>query len=324
MKRMTDLFRWLDKNRNRFPGVVFNQLLPVVVCLTLYFLFLFVSWLFISFGINPVSVEKIRIELHPIDIGVGFFLYFVTAVDYALIIGRMQVSNPGSKSRFIMNVFTCLGCFAGVSIVLFLWGLAKEVAWLIIPILIFAGGVMIKLAFEGKEYYEKNTKVPKSLRRFLVFVLESLHAVSSLLTFWIPELGSPKVKKMTVGSLAIWAFMLPFIIGLDDLVGYMGAMTIYNVFSLLVGIYFADILIDLLIFVSPRFTKKLVENPYLSVLASFAFLYLAYKSIMEAVLLTHEAYNVSTISMGVGLAMIVLFGIAKSHFPKFGRHRWLS
>lgn len=320
---MTDLFRWLDKNRNRFPGVLFNQLLPVVVCFSLYFLFLFVSWLFITVGINPVSVEKIQIELHPIDIGVGFFLYFVTAVDYALIIGRMQVSNPGSKPRFIMNVFTCLGCFAGVSIVLFLWGLAKEVAWLIIPILIFAGGVMIKLAFEGKEYYEKNPKVPRAIRRLLVFLLESLHAVSSLLTFWIPELGSPKVKKMTAKSLATWAFLLPFIIGLDDLVGYMGAMTIYNAFSLLVGIYFADILIDLLIFVSPRFTKKLVENPYLSVLASFAFLYLAYKSIFEAVQLTHEAYHVSMIAMGVGLAIIILFGIAKTFSQKSGTQRWL-
>lgn len=307
---MSSIFKWIDNNKHKPLGKIVNQLFPVVVCVFLYFVFISVSWLFIQFGINPFSTEKIRIELHLLDAGVGFFLYFVTAVDYALIVGRMQVANPSSQSRFVMNVFTCLGCFVGVSIVLFLWGYAKEVAWLIIPILIFAGGVMIKLAYEGKEYYEHSKSIPFIFRRFLCRILDSLHSVSQVLTFWIPELGSPKVKIMKLDSLATWSFLLPFIIGLDDLVGYMGAMTIYNVFSLLVGIYFADILIDILIFLSPALTKKIVQSSILSVLAAVAFLYLAYKSIHEALFLTHEAYGVSiTLMMEIVLGLLILGSI---------------
>jgi len=59
-------------------------------------------------------------------------------------------------------------------------------------------------------------------------------------------------------------------------------MTIYNVFSLLAGIYLANIVIDILIFASPSFTKKLVKSAILSFLASIAFLYLMYKSYSEA------------------------------------------
>lgn len=260
----------------------------------MFFGFLALSYLFIVKLINPWSTEAIRIELHTFDVLVGFFLYFVTAVDYALIVGRMQVNNPGAKARVIMNVGTCLGCFVGVSLVLFLWGFAKEVPALIVALLIFAGSVMIKLAYEGREYFESAPQVPSVVRTLMVRLLHVLHALTAMFTFWIPDLGSPNVVRMSAVNLAKWSFFLPFIIGLDDLVGYMGAMTIYNVFSLLFGIYLADILIDILIFVSPTFTKRLVENAYLSLLAAFAFLYLGYKSYSEAFLLLHEAFFLPT------------------------------
>lgn len=251
-----------------------------------------VSYFFIAQIINPNSANDIEIKLYLKDISVGFFLYFVTAIDYALIIGRMQVSNPGSKPRFVMNVATCLGCFVGVSLVLFLWGFAKEMPLLIIPILIFAGSVMIKLGYEGIEYFEDVNYIPFVFRKFTVILLKALYYPSRIFTFWIPELGKPKVKAMSVMDLAKWSFFLPFIIGTDDLVGYMGAMTIYNVFGLLFGIYLADILIDILIFTSPKITKLLVESAILSLLAVYAFIYLAYKSYSESYHFLNESYDV--------------------------------
>ncbi len=285
---LESVFTWLDLHRQRKSVKLLNQLIPVVVCLLSLASFIGISHFFIVSLINPFSVEKIRIELYLFDVLVGFFLYFVTAIDYALIVGRMQVANTGFKARIVMNFFTCVGCFFGVSLVLFLWGYAKEVPWLIIPILVFAGSVMVKLAFEGIEYFENSPSIPRIIRQLTVKTLTILHSVTTIFTFWIPELGSPKVKKMPTMDLAKWSFFLPFIIGLDDLVGYMGAMTIYNVFSLLVGIYIADILIDILIFISPTFTKKMVENSVLSLLAAFAFIFLAYKSYSETfILLRH-------------------------------------
>jgi hypothetical protein len=305
---VNSIFTWLDSHSHRKSVKLANQLLPVTICIILFLGFVAASYFFIQHLINPFSTDRIKIEFHLFDALVGFFLYFVTAVDYALIVGRMQVTNPGSKARVIMNICTCVGCFIGVTFVLFLWGLAKEVPWLIIPILIFAGSVMIKLAFEGIEYFEQSKEIPAVIRLLTVNLLNALHFVTAIFTFWIPELASPKVKRMTAVSLAKWSLFLPFIIGLDDLVGYMGAMTIYNVFSLLLGIYFADIVIDILIFVSPSFTKKLVENSILSLLAAFAFIFLSYKSYSEALLVTHQKYHAPFLLLLVIALGIVIIG----------------
>lgn len=244
-----------------------------------------------------------------IDVAVGFFLYFVTAIDYALIVGRMQNANPGFKQRFVMNVFTCLGCFVGVSLVLFLWGFAKEITLLVIPLLIFAGSVMIKLGYEGHEYFINSKVIPTFLRNTTILVLKLLYYLTKIFTFWMPELSSPSVKKMSLKNLAKWSFLLPFIIGVDDLIGYMGAMTIYNAYGLLFGIYLADIVIDLLIFISPKFTKKMVENAVLSLLATYAFIYLAYKSFSESYLLLVDKVHLSNhtiVIMSVTFVLLVL------------------
>src|SRR4029078_3636244 len=109
--------------------------------------------------------------------------------------------------------------------------------WLILALLIFAGSVMIKLAYEGREYFEDNSIIPGPIRIATVFILQVLYYPTRIFTYWIPELGTPDVGKMSLAKLARWAFLLPFIIGLDDLIGYMGAMTIYNAFGLIFGIY---------------------------------------------------------------------------------------
>lgn len=311
---MSNIFTWLDNSARNKKYPLINQLLPVGICLFLFVAFILVTIFFIESVINPFSTEKIEIELHLVDVLVGFFLYFITAIDYALIVGRMQITNTGSKARVIMNIFTCVGCFVGVSLVLFLWGFAKEIPLVIIPILIFAGSVMIKLAFEGTDYYEADKAIPKFIRVGTTKVLNAVHYVTSIFTFWIPELGSPKVIKMPSLELAKWSFFLPFIIGLDDLIGYMGAMTIYNAFSLLFGIYLADILIDILIFVSPKFTKKMVENAMLSLLAAYAFIYLGYKSFSEALILMHEHFHFTAPQLTVIFVLFIVIGSAFTYF----------
>lgn len=287
---MINIFNWLDTNVDTPKGKLLNQLLPIAICTVFYIFFIASSHFFIADIINPTLVDKISPIFHWTDVLVGFFLYFVTAIDYALIVGRMQNSNPGSKARVIMNIATVMGCYVGVTLVLFLWGFAKEVTWLIVPILIFAGSVMIKLAFEGIDYFKNSKSLPKFLSMTTMYLVDALYYLSRAFTFWMPEISKPTVKPMKTSELIKWSFFLPFIIGLDDLIGYMGAMTIYNVFGLLIGIYFADVFIDILIFVSPKFTKKMVESATLSLIATYAFLYLAYKSYSEALVLIHEKF----------------------------------
>lgn len=300
---MLNVFTWLDENVATKKGKLLNQLLPVAICAFFYIFFIISSKFFITDLINPSLTEKVLLRFSFVDVFVGFFLYFVTAIDYALIIGRMQISNPGSKARVVMNVATVLGCYVGVTLVLFIWGFAKEVFWLITPILIFAGSVMVKLAYEGMEYFEHSKQIPRFISKITVIFVTILHYLTRGFTFWMPEMGKPDVRPMTVVDLAKWSFFLPFLIGLDDLIGYMGAMTIYNVFGLLIGIYFADIFIDILIFVSPKFTKKIVESALLSFIATFAFLFLAYKSFSEALHILTEKFLISDKSLVIDILL---------------------
>jgi hypothetical protein len=284
------------------------QFFPVLVCAILLFVFVQSTNYFVDHLINPFNLKQISRVIGIKDVLVGFFLYFVTAIDYALIVGRMSVTNQGFKARFVMNVFTCIGCFVGVTGILFLWGYAKEFAAFIVPLLIFAGSVMIKLAYEGHEYFLEAKSIPTVLRKGTFFILQHLYKITRVFTFWMPELGSPKVTKMSIGKLAQWSFFLPFIIGVDDLVGYMGAMTIYNAYGLIIGIYLADILIDILIFVSPKMTKKLVENAFLSLLAAWAFLYLGYKSYSEVWLVAEETWHVASWEV-VAIVIALIVGV---------------
>lgn len=312
---MDKAFKWLDDNRKTPKGKLLNQLLPIAICSVLYIFFIKSSQFYITDIINPQLSEEIHLHFQWYDVLVGFFLYFVTAIDYALIVGRMQASNPGSKARVVMNVATVLGCYIGVTLVLLLWGFAKEIDVIIIPILLFAGSVMIKLAHEGIEYFDDANEFPKFLSVPTIALLNFLHSITRIFTFWMPEIAKPSVKPMKMNELAKWSLLLPFIIGLDDLIGYMGAMTIYNVMGLLIGIYFADILIDIIIFVSPEFTKKLVESPILSFIATFAFIFLGYKSYHESFMLLEENLHMNgVIITAVGILTVagVWWGVEKS------------
>lgn len=300
----------------------FYQFFPVVVCGVLLAGFVVSTHWAISSWINPFNANQILLNLYLKDFLVGFFLYFVTAIDYALIVGRMSVVNKGLKQRSVMNVFTCVGCFVGVMGILFLWGYAKEMTGFIVPLLVFAGSVMIKLAYEGHEYFVNSVNIPKIFRVITWVILRHLYKVTKLFTFWMPDLGSPKIKKMSIWELAKWSFFLPFIIGIDDLVGYMGAMTIYNAYGLIVGIFVADILIDILIFVSPKMTKKLVENEMLSLVAAWVFLYLGYKSFSEVGRIIFEKLLISEWKLWLGtlglMAVILAIDYVKS--KNMGRH----
>src|SRR6185369_9106622 len=109
--KLNQFLDWLDNPASNRIKKLINQLFPAVVCLILFVIFVGSNYFFITNIINPLSSQKIVFELGLVDVVVGFFLYFVTAVDYALIIGRMSIQNSDSRSRLTMNIFTCVGCF---------------------------------------------------------------------------------------------------------------------------------------------------------------------------------------------------------------------
>ena len=121
-----NVFNWLDKNKNTPRGKVLNQLVPVSTALTLFSFFVFSTHFYIKHLINPTLSNPIHIRIAIKDMLTGFFLYFITAIDYALIVGRMMTKNNGAKARFVMNIGTVLGCYIGVTAILFLWSFGKK------------------------------------------------------------------------------------------------------------------------------------------------------------------------------------------------------
>jgi len=180
---MEKIFKWLDDNVQTPKGLLLNQLLPISISLLFYVFFIASTHYFLKDIINPNLAKKVSLNFRLVDVIVGAFLYFVTAIDYALIIGRMQVSNPGSKARVIMNISTVIGCYIGVTIVLFVWGFAREITWLIIPILIFAGSVMIKLAYEGLDYFVNSKKIPSIFSNIVKLAVNIFYFLTRVFIF---------------------------------------------------------------------------------------------------------------------------------------------
>jgi len=305
---MKNVFYWLDNNKSK-QGKLLNQLVPIGISSILFVLAVLSARFYITDLINPTLNEEVVLKPRLLDILVGFFLYFVTAIDYALVVGRMLVTNQGSKARVIMNSFTVIGGYVGVTLVLFLWGFSKEIIVLVVRILIFAGSVMIKLASEGTDYFEHSQIIPQWVSSSTIFVVNILHYLTRVFTFWMPEISRPSIEPMKPGALMRWSFILPFVIGLDDMVGYLGAMTIYNVYGLLIGIFFADVFIDVIIFISPELTKKVVQSSILSLFATYAFLYLGFKSYHEVLLILQEKMYISNQSIFIDFMLFLLLVI---------------
>ncbi len=76
--------------------------------------------------------------------------------------------------------------------------------------------------------------------------------------------------------------IIPFALGADDLAGYMVLLTAINIFSLLVGIYFGDALIDAALFANQEVTVKVVKNRWVSYFGALFFIGLGIMSIVDA------------------------------------------
>ncbi len=307
MKHHINKFAEFIDNEERLIVKFLRIWMAPIVAMLMYVLFIISTRLIIKFLINPYVSNDPVLEIHFVDFVWGFILYFITAVDYAILVGRIQVKNPGIKARFIMNIFTCLGGYIGVELVLLMWGHFKEIDLLIIPILFFAGNVMIRLAHEGHEYYTEDKEIPTFFKNFLYNLVKFFYPFAKFFTFWMPYV-TPKAEKFSSWKLAYLSFILPFLIGLDDLVGYFGAMTIFNAFGLVSGILFADVFIDILLFTKPKFTTKVVQNGIVAVLGTLAFLYLGYKSFSEMVhILEDFNFGNFVLIIIVGLFIVITF-----------------
>ena len=257
-----------------------NQIVPIVVSLGGAIVFVGLTFLTILLlnsvdGIN----NKINLEISFIQIFLGMFIYLKTAVDYAIFVGMMMEKNAGMYKRIAMNAGTSVGCYIGVSLILVLWYFFKEINWLMFILLIISGAVLLSLGDASQEHFGK---INKMLKRPIELFFNFVRPVVKALTFFMPE-GNFKPKKMRVWQLFLFSGLLPFLLGADDLAGYMALMNPINVFSLLIGIYFADAIIDILLFCNRNLTIKIVKNKWIIYIGTIFFIVLAFISFYGAI-----------------------------------------
>lgn len=216
--------------------------------------------------------DKIIPHIHLADIVVGLTIYLKTSVDFAIFIGNLMAKNPGIKSRVAIEIGTAVGNATGTFFVLLIWTFFKEVPLLMILMVFLASLVLLGMAEEGLEELQK---IPS----LLLQVKDMLHRINTvfkpLIRFILPHASTETSAKTSFVSLALFAFSVPLILGLDDFAGYIPLFNIINVFGFALGVFLGHMLLNVALFASPNITVKIVKQPVIVLMGSLAFVGIA-------------------------------------------------
>ena len=256
-----------------------EQGIPLVLTVATFFAITFGLYLFILFLNFLPSTNKIIVELRWQDVAVGLTIYLKTSIDFAIFIGNLMRTNPGWKKRIAIEVGTALGNAGGTLIILLIWNFFREVPLLMAVMIIIASLVLLRMAEESIEAYTKNLDPNHAFRKPVLFIEEQLKVINGLskpiLGKLIPNLSITNIKTMPFVSLMMFAFSIPFILGLDDFAGYIPLFSIVNVFGFAVGVFLGHMILNVALFISPVRTTKLVRLPAILIFGGLAFVGIA-------------------------------------------------
>ncbi len=269
-----------------------RQIIPVVLTAVVALLLIVVLRLEIGV-INSFIGSDLSTHLRWRDVLIGATIYLKTSIDFAIFIARLMDNNRGWKSRIAIEIGTAAGNAAGTLVILLVWSVFQEVAWLLAIMIFIASLVLFRLAEEGLEHI-----VDESLKRYPL-IQSSVHGFSKLLItlnrvtepvlrYIIPNINIRQKGALTFWGLFSFSLLIPFILGLDDFAGYVPLFNIVNVFGFAVGVFLGHMVLNALLFISPDQTIKVIKNPAISLLGSMAFAGLGVWGLVEVVrLLLH-------------------------------------
>lgn len=282
----------------------YSQFFPVAFALIVFgaISLLFLLWISI---INLLPGEKIILEIRWEDVVVGLTIYLKTSVDFALVIALLMKNFPGLKNRLAIETGTALGNALGTSVILVIWYLFKEVAWLLGGMVILASLVLLKLAQTSLEHLDeveeiessilkpetKMDKIIQFLAKFLNNFLAPINKfLSPFLSKLVPELSFKTNQNLSFWGLLVTSFTVPFILGLDDFAGYVPLFNIVNVFGFGIGVFLGHCILNVFLFLNPSKTIEIVKNPVIAVIGSVVFIGLSFWGLYEAFHVLDHAY----------------------------------
>lgn len=238
--------------------------------------------------LNVFTSDDISLKIRWADVLIGMTIYLKTSIDFAIFIGRLMDKNKGLKGRIGIEIGTALGNAVGTMAILLIWTFFKEVTWLLAIMVFIAGLVLFRLAEDGMEHIDGNNPKYPAWFRSLVFGFEKIiHQINRVFVQFLNKLipsRSLKVQESTtLKALLAVSFTVPFILGLDDFAGYVPLFNIVNVFGFGIGVFAGHMILNVLLYISPKRTIAAVKNPIISFLGSLAFFGLAIWGIIEAV-----------------------------------------
>ena len=219
-------------------------------------------------------------KIHFSDILIGMTIYLKTSVDFAIFIGNLMTRYHTWKYRIAIEIGTAVGNALGTAVVLFIWNIFREVEIVLAIMIVIASFVLLKLAEEGLEHIkEYSTTLPNWLNqssRTFEHLLKNFNKLGQpVLKFVIPNLSLKPKKGLTFLGLLGFSFTVPFILGLDDFAGYVPLFNIVNVLGFSIGVLVGHMILNILLFISPVKTVKIVKNPYIAFGGSIIFVGLA-------------------------------------------------
>jgi hypothetical protein len=261
-----------------------NQLLPLTLAVLTFFAVS--AFFYISIQVlNLFPGEKIGGEIRAVDILIGLTIYLKTSIDFAIFIGSLMKTYPGVKNRIAIEVGTAIGNMAGTIAVMVVWYFFKEVKILLGLMVLLASLVLLKLAESSVEHivdnHDDGHENPTNhffvsiARRITSFLSPVNKFLSPVLDKIVPQFGvSAETKKTVMGLLGV-SFSIPFILGLDDFAGYVPLFNVVNVFGFGVGVFLGHMILNILLFINPKVTIRVVKNPVISIIGSIVFVGLA-------------------------------------------------
>lgn len=268
--------------RNKLLRSITPLILTILVCALL----IAALWAQIHI-LNNITTANISLKVRLGDVLVGIIVYLKTAIDFAMFIGQLMDKNPGVRGRIGIEIGTAVGNAAGTMAILLIWTFFRQVNWLLAGMIFLAGLVLIRLAQDSLDHaLERKLYYP----RWFQWAISALdHVLQRIDKYTSPVLDkivpSHKLKvshQKTMMALLAMSFTVPFILGLDDFAGYVPLFNIINVFGFGIGVMVGHMILNILLFISPKRTIKVVKNPIIAFVGSVAFVILAGWGFVEA------------------------------------------
>lgn len=263
-----------------------RQVLPLALTVVVFGVLVALLWGEIHL-LNRFTATDILLQIHWIDVLVGLTIYLKTSIDFAIFIGRLMSKNTSWKSRIAIEVGTAIGNAAGTMLILLVWTFFKEIRWLLALMVFIAALVLFKMAEDSLEHVTDEGIGFPMFKRFARGMEKGLgrfnRLVAPVLKYILPHMEANDKPYPSIKALFLASLTIPFILGLDDFAGYVPLFSIVNVFGFAIGVFGGHMVLNLLLYLSPERTIRIVKNSLISFIGSIAFVGLGLWGLYEVI-----------------------------------------